>query len=88
MYNIRITKDRINIIKDADKDGDMCPVDAICDSIPDIVKYVKSLEDIISEYKTNNQKLHADVNFYKNKLNNVRSQKARRLIKKGKQNDR
>ena len=83
MYDIKLKKDRESIIRDS-ADFDNCPVDAICDSIPNILQYVQSLEQIITELKTNNQKLNADVNFYKNKLNNVKSQKARRMIKKGK----
>jgi len=86
MYNLQIPKDRENIIKAAAL-FDHCPVDAICDSIPGIVLYINTLENKLDEIKTANQKLQADLDFYKNKLNNVKSQKARRMIKKGKTNE-
>lgn len=84
MYNIKNKKDRERIVIDADRDGDACPVDAICDSIPEIVNYINTLENIIKDIKTELQKANADVNFYRNKLNNVKSQKFRYLKKKGK----
>ena len=65
-----------------DGDSDYCPVEAICDSIPGIVNYIKSLENIIRELKVTNQKQGADIKELERRLNNVKSQKFRILKKK------
>lgn len=82
MYNIKLLKDRENLLKDASKLGDECPVDGICDSIPNILLYIESLEQTILVNKNEIQKLKSDMYFYKNKLNNVKSQKFRKIMKK------
>jgi hypothetical protein len=84
MYNLRKVKDRESIVRDANLDGDDCPVDGICDSIPDIVKVIFELEEQIKGYKGQIQKLQADNRELDRKLNNVKSQKFRYLKKKGK----
>jgi hypothetical protein len=63
-------------------EGESCPVDDICDSIPTIVNYLKSLESIIRELKVTNQKQGADIKELERRLNNVKSQKFRVLKKK------
>lgn len=84
MFNLRDTKQRNRIIIEANKDGDACPVDLICDSIPDIVLFISELEEKIRSYKNQVQKLHADIHELERKLNNVKSQKFRLAKKKGK----
>jgi hypothetical protein len=84
MYNIRLQKDRTNIVLDAAKLEDFCPVDAICDSIPDIMLYVTELEEKVRGYRGQTQKLQADIRFLEGKVNNLKSQKFRQNKKKGK----
>jgi hypothetical protein len=84
MYNIRLDKDRKSILAEAAKEGDDCEVDAVCDSIPDILMYVTELEEKIRGYRGQTQKLQADVRFLENKVNNIKSQKFRQIKKKGK----
>lgn len=84
MYNIRIPKDRKNIIEDAAKFEDFCPVDAICDSIPSILEYVVELEEKLKLNSVLIQKLQADKRDLERRINNVRSQKFRQIKKKGK----
>jgi hypothetical protein len=82
MYNLKNQKDRNSILRDADKDGDECPVDAICDSVPGILLFVKELEGKIHELNSQVQKLEADKKDLERKLNNTKSQKFRILKKK------
>jgi predicted RNase H-like nuclease (RuvC/YqgF family) len=84
MYNIRIAKDRENFIKEAAKEDDSCDVDAICDSIPDIIAYIMELEEKVRGYRGQTQKLQSDVYDLQRKLNNLKSQKFRLAKKKGK----
>jgi len=84
MYDIKNLKDRANLLKDALADYDNCPVDAICDSIPQIVAYVESLESIIKQLKGDKQKVEADLKDALRRNNNLNSQKVRHLKKKGK----
>jgi membrane protease subunit (stomatin/prohibitin family) len=84
MYNVKIPKDRMNIVKDAAKFEDHCPVDAICDSIPSIIEYIVELEEKIKLNATEIQKLQADKRELERKINNVRSQKFRQIKKRGK----
>ena len=83
MYNIRDLKQRERMILEADKDGDFCDVDLICDSIPSVIEYVKELEDRIRGYKGQTQKLQADIKDLERKLNNAKSQKFRLAKKRG-----
>lgn len=84
MYNIRLDKDRKSILLDAAKLEDECPVDAVCDSIPDVILYVTELEEKVRGYRGQVQKLQADVRFLEGKVNNLKSQKFRQNKKKGK----
>lgn len=83
-YNIQSPTHVEMLRTHADLDGDECPVDDICDSIPDILDYVRSLEGQIREYKSKNQNLQAQLNDANRKINNIKSQKVRHLIKKSK----
>ena len=84
MYDIRILKDRENLIKEAAKEDDSCDVDVVCDSIPDIIAYVRELEEKIRGYRGQTQKLQSDVHELNRKVNNLKSQKFRQNKKKGK----
>jgi predicted nuclease with TOPRIM domain len=84
MYNIRILKDRENLLKEAVKDDDSCDVDVVCDSIPDIIAYVTELEEKVRGYRGQTQKLQSDVQDLHRKVNNLKSQKFRQIKKKGK----
>ena len=84
MYNIRLDKDRKAILTESAKEGDDCNVDAVCDSIPDVILYVAELEEKVRGYRGQTQKLQADVRFLEGKINNLKSQKFRQNKKKGK----
>lgn len=84
MYNIRIIKDRDNLLKEAAKEDENCDVDAVCDSIPDIIAYVRELEEKVRGYRGQTQKLQSDVQDLHRKVNNLKSQKFRQNKKKGK----
>jgi len=84
MYNIRITKDRENLLKEAAKEDDNCDVDAVCDSIPDMLEYVRYIEEKNKNQKSTIQRLEAEKKELERKINNVKSQKFRQIKKKGK----
>jgi FtsZ-binding cell division protein ZapB len=74
-----------NLLRDhAALEGDDCPVDDICDSIPAILNYIALLNEQVRTLKSKNQNLTAALNDALRKINNVKSQKQRRLKKKGK----
>lgn len=83
-YDITIHNSRTQLIKDSAIETDECPVDDICDSIPNIIKYIQELEGKIRELKSQNQQLQAKCSDYERRVNNLKSQKQRRLKKKGK----
>jgi len=75
----------LNLLREhAILEGDDCPVDDICDSVPAILDHIRYLEEQVRTYKKDKQYLEATVNDLKRKVNNVRSQKERRLRKRGK----
>ncbi len=83
-YNIENPNHR-NLLRDhAAQEGDDCPVDDICDSIPDILNYVCVLEGQLRSMKSKNQNIAAALGDAERKINNLKSQKQRRLKKKGK----
>jgi hypothetical protein len=83
-YNIENPNHR-NLLRDhAALEGDDCPVDDICDSIPDILNYVCVLEGQLRSMKSKNQNIAAALGDAERKINNLKSQKQRRLKKKGK----
>lgn len=84
MYNIRILKDRENLIKEAAKDDDSCDVDVVCDSIPDIIAYIRELEEKVRGYRGQTQQQQAKIQDLERKVNNIKSQKFRQIKKKGK----
>jgi hypothetical protein len=84
LYDIRNTNSRQKLLQDAALEGDDCPVDEVCDSIPMILRYVQELEDKLRNYKNHNAKISADLGDAERKINNLKSQKARRLKKRGK----
>ena len=83
MYNIKNSKDRTQLLRDA-ADIDNCPVDAVCDSIPGIIVHVGELEAMIVQLKSEKQKLEADLKDALRRNNNLNSQKVRHLKKRGK----
>lgn len=70
--------------EDAALEGDDCPVDDICDSIPAILDYLQSLEGKVRESKSTIQRLEAEKRDLERRLNNTKSQKFRIAKKKGK----
>lgn len=72
------------IIEHADLDGDVCPVDDICDSIPDIVEYINHQLDTLRTNRQQIQRLTAQLADAERKLKNVRGQRNRLEKKKGK----
>lgn len=68
----------------AEFEGDACPVDDICDSVPQIITYIKSLDDKIRTQKNDIQRLQADLRDAERRINNLKSQKFRICKKKGK----
>lgn len=73
---------RTQLLLDAAKEGDECPVDDICDSIPVILQYVRELEEKLRNYKNFNAKLSADLLDAERRINNAKSQKSRRANKR------
>lgn len=84
IYDISYVNNRIRILQDAALEGDDCPVDDVCDSIPLIMQFIRSLEEKTHAQKTEIQRLHALVRDYERKMNNLKSQKFRITKKKGK----
>ena len=84
IYDIRLDSARQRILVDASLEGEDCPVDDVCDSIPSIIRFIKELEGKIRDYKNHNAKLSADLYDAERRINNLKSQKQRRLKKKGK----
>ena len=72
------------IIEHADLDGYVCPVDDICDSIPDIVEYINHQLDTLRTNRQQIQRLTAQLADAERKLKNVRGQRNRLEKKKGK----
>jgi predicted nuclease with TOPRIM domain len=70
--------------EDAALEGDDCPVDDICDSIPAILNYLQTLEGKVRESKSTIQRLEAEKKDLERRLNNTKSQKFRLAKKKGK----
>lgn len=74
-----------NLLRDhAAFEGDDCPVDDICDSIPEILNFVVRLNEQVRTLKSQNQNLKAALADSERKINNLKSQKQRRLKKRGK----
>ena len=84
LYDIEIINSRVKLLKHAELEGDDCPVDDICDSIPMIIRYVQQLEDKLRNYKNQNAKICADLGDAERRINNLKSQKFRITKKKGK----
>ena len=84
IYDIRLPTMRQKLLIDAALEGDDCPVDEVCDSIPSIVRYIVELEGKIRDYKNHNAKLCADLGDAERRINNLKSQKVRILKKRGK----
>jgi hypothetical protein len=82
IYDITIPTMRQKLLNDAILEGDDCPVDDICDSIPSIIKIVNALEGKLRDYKNHNAKLSANFSDAERKINNLKSQKERRNKKK------
>jgi len=72
------------LLQDASIEGDDCPVDDICDSIPAIHNFIMSLQGIVREYKSTVQRLESEKRDLERRLNNTKSQKFRIAKKKGK----
>lgn len=75
--------------EDAAWEGDECPVDEICDSIPAILNYLQSLEGKVRDSKSTIQRLESEKREsekreLERRLNNTKSQKFRIAKKKGK----
>jgi hypothetical protein len=70
--------------EDAALEGDDCPVDDICDSVPAILDYLQSLEGRVRDSKSTIQRLEAEKRELERRLNNTKSQKFRIAKKKGK----
>ena len=81
-YDPTSYKHRELLLQHADLDGDECPVDDICDSIPDILNYIRSSDDKLRHLKQENQRLAADLERALKKINNVKRQKFRMNRKK------
>jgi FtsZ-binding cell division protein ZapB len=84
IYDISYVNNRQRLLKDAAMEGDDCPVDDVCDSIPLILQYIANLEEKQRALKTENQRLNAEVREYERKVNNLKSQKFRQTKKRGK----
>jgi len=70
--------------EDAALEGDDCPVDDVCDSIPAILDYLQSLEGRVRDSKSTIQRLESEKRDLERRLNNTKSQKFRIAKKKGK----
>lgn len=81
-YDPKSYKHRELLREHADLDGDECPVDDICDSIPDILDYIRSSDDRIRNLRQDNQRLAAELERALKKVNNVKSQRFRMKKKK------
>ncbi len=84
IYDIQHLSNRKRILEDAALEGDDCPVDDVCDSIPLIIQFITNIEEKNRSYKSEVQRLNSLVREYERKLNNVKSQKFRQIKKKGK----
>lgn len=83
-YDLSNLNHRTLLLCHAEFEGDACPVDDICDSVPQIINYIKSLDDKIRNQKNEIQRLQADLKDAERKINNLKSQKFRICKKKGK----
>lgn len=83
-YNPDNNKHMIQLYKDAALEGDDCPVDDICDSIPDLLDHLQALKGQVREYKSTIQRIEAEKRDLERRLNNTRSQKFRIAKKRGK----
>jgi len=84
IYDISYTNNRVRIIQDAAMEGDDCPVDDVCDSIPLIMQFIANLEEKNRTQKNEIQRLGALVKEYERRVNNLKSQKFRQTKKRGK----
>jgi hypothetical protein len=84
IYDISYPNNRVRILQDAAMEGDDCPVDDVCDSIPLIMQFIANLEEKTRSQKTEIQRLNALVKDYERRMNNLKSQKFRIAKKKGK----
>ncbi len=83
-YDLSNLKHRTLLLCHAEYEGDVCPVDDICDSIPQILDYLKTLDSKIRDQKNEIQRLQAKLRDAERKINNLKSQKFRICKKKGK----
>jgi hypothetical protein len=83
-YDISNIFHRKLILEHASMEGDGCPVDDICDSIPSIINYIMLLEEQLRSAKSERQRLQAELSDAHRKINNLKSQKFRVAKKKGK----
>jgi hypothetical protein len=84
IYDISYANNRTRILQDAAMEGDDCPVDDVCDSIPLIMQFVANLEEKSRTQKNEIQRLGALVKDYERRVNNLKSQKFRQIKKRGK----
>lgn len=84
IYDISYANNRVRILQDAALEGDDCPVDDVCDSIPLIMQFITNLEEKNRTQKSEIQRLNALVKDYERRMNNLKSQKFRIAKKKGK----
>lgn len=83
-YDLSNQNHRTLLLCHAEFEGDACPVDDICDSVPQILAYLKTLDSTIREQKNEIQRLKAEVKDAERKINNLKSKKFRVCKKKGK----
>lgn len=83
-YELSNQNHRTLILEHSMLEGDACPVDDICDSIPSILDYVRIIEEQLRSAKSERQRLQAELSDAHRKINNLKSQKFRICKKKGK----
>src|SRR3954468_14357199 len=84
MYNIKTPEDKATLLRDAALFEHNPYIDAILDSMPEIVSHVEKLEEMIADLKTKLEKSNADLKDALRRNNNLNSQKVRHLKRKGK----
>lgn len=83
-YDMNNPNHRKLILEHAFLEGDDCPVDDICDSMPAIIHYIRVIDDENRKYRQENQRLEAQLKDAERKLKNVRGQRNRLEKRKGK----
>jgi hypothetical protein len=83
-YDLSNQNHRKLLVEHSSLEGDACPVDDICDSIPAMLDFIRMVEEQLRSAKSERQRVQAELSDAHRKINNLKSQKFRVAKKKGK----